>query len=171
MYVRIETDRERHPCARREPSQRKTGAAMSSGYRRRTRPKSQTKSLRTLRRERASHPSLTSIPECLPERPATRAECPDTRPCPWVGCRYHMYLDVNPRIGSIKINFPDLEPWELAETCALDVAERMAEREPDQEGRHATFDEIGELMNISRERGRQIEAKALARMRRHGRLK
>ena len=59
------------------------------------------------------------------DRPRTRAECADApRPCPWVACKHHLYLDINPRTGSIKINFPDLEPWELPHTCALDVAEQ-----------------------------------------------
>ena len=36
----------------------------------------------------------------------------------------NLYLDVEPSTGSIKLKLPDREPWELAETCALDVAER-----------------------------------------------
>jgi len=31
---------------------------------------------------------------------------------------------VNPSTGSIKLNFPDKEIWEMEETCALDVADR-----------------------------------------------
>ena len=31
----------------------------------------------------------------------------DHRPCPWVACKHHLYLDVNPETGSIKMNFPD----------------------------------------------------------------
>ena len=31
---------------------------------------------------------------------------------------------MNPATGSIKLNFPDKEIWELEETCALDVAEK-----------------------------------------------
>jgi hypothetical protein len=58
-------------------------------------------------------------------RPRSRAECKEElRPCPWVACKFHLYLDVNPETGSIKINFPELEPWELTTTCSLDVAER-----------------------------------------------
>jgi len=54
---------------------------------------------------------------------------------------------VNPRTGSIKINFPELEPWELQESCALDVADR---------GVH-TLEEVGEILNLTRERVRQLE--------------
>ena len=46
----------------------------------------------------------------------------------FVSCKHHLYLDVNPATGSIKLNFPDKEIWELEHTCALDVAERAASR-------------------------------------------
>ena len=83
-------------------------------------------------------------------RPATRGDCFRVpRPCPYVGCCYHLYLDVSPRTGSIKLNFPDLEPGELppACSCALDVAER---------GAH-TLEQVGDLLNVTRERARQLE--------------
>jgi hypothetical protein len=90
-------------------------------------------------------------------RPSTRAECrEEARPCPWVGCKHHLYLDINPETGSIKINFPDLEPWELQHTCALDVAERGG----------ITLEEVGEIMNLTRERIRQVEVQALLRIKR-----
>jgi len=40
-----------------------------------------------------------------------------------VSCAYHLFLDVNPTTGVIKLNFPDLEIWELEQCCALDVME------------------------------------------------
>jgi hypothetical protein len=86
-------------------------------------------------------------------RPTHREECGVERPCPYVSCKYHLYLDVSPKNGSIKLNFPDLEVWELPESCALDVAER--------EG--MTLESVAELMNLTRERVRQIESKALER--------
>jgi hypothetical protein len=50
-------------------------------------------------------------------RPRTRGECRDAeRPCPFVACKHHLYLDVNPETGSLKLNFPDLEPWELEDS-------------------------------------------------------
>lgn len=86
--------------------------------------------------------------EDLPPRPKTRGECVDgPRPCPWVSCKHHLYLSVNPDTGTIKLPFPDLEPWELSETCVLDVAQRG----------EITLEEVGNLMNITRERVRQIE--------------
>lgn len=85
-------------------------------------------------------------------RPRSRAECKtEPRPCPFVSCRYHLYLDVSPRTGSIKLNFPDLEVWELGESCALDVAERGG----------VTVEHLGAMLNVTRERIRQLEIRAL----------
>jgi hypothetical protein len=98
------------------------------------------------------------------ERPRTRAECPDTSeaPCPWVGCKHHLYLDVNQSTGSIKINFPDHEVWEITHSCALDVADPSRTGEGD----GATLEEVGELLNITRERVRQIQDRSLVQLRR-----
>jgi len=71
-----------------------------------------------------------------------------------VACKHHLYLDVNPETGSIKINFPDLEPWEMNETCALDVADRSG----------ITLEEVGEIMNLTRERIRQVEVRGLLKL-------
>src|SRR5690349_10398522 len=88
-------------------------------------------------------------------RPTMRSECEnDIRPCPWVACKFHLYLDVNPETGSIKINFPDLEPWDMKDTCSLDVAERGG----------ITLEEVGGLLNITRERARTIEVEALLKL-------
>lgn len=62
-------------------------------------------------------------------RPRVRRSClpggwNSARPCPFVGCRHHLYLDINPDNGSITVRFPNLYPWELEESCSLDVAER-----------------------------------------------
>lgn len=88
-------------------------------------------------------------------RPQTRTECRDgLRPCPFVGCKFHLYLDVNPKNGHIKFNFPDQEPWDLEETCVLDLAE--------QEG-GMILEEVGRFLNLTRERVRQVEVKALGK--------
>ena len=90
------------------------------------------------------------------DRPRTRADCgAEARPCPWVACKHHLYLDINPETGSIKINFPDREPWELEHTCALDVADSGSK----------TLDEIGEITNLTRERIRQVEVRGLVKLR------
>lgn len=90
-------------------------------------------------------------------RPRTRGDCKGgERPCPWVGCKWSLYLDVNEETGSVRLNFPDREPWEMAESCALDVADRGG----------ATLEEVGAATNVVRERIRQVEVKGLLRLRR-----
>lgn len=94
-------------------------------------------------------------PESDYEKPSTRAECAEgPRPCPYVSCKHHLYIDVSPRTGAIKLNFPDLEVWELNESCALDVADRGG----------TTLEDVGAIMNLTRERIRQVEVKALAKL-------
>jgi hypothetical protein len=89
------------------------------------------------------------------ERPRTRADCVDgPRPCPFVACRHHLYMDVSARTGAIKINFPDLDVWDMSETCALDVADRGG----------TTLEEVGAIMNLTRERIRQVEVKGNAKL-------
>ena len=94
-------------------------------------------------------------PETDYYKPRTRAECADgPRPCPYVSCKHHLYVDVSSRTGAIKLNFPDLEVWELNESCALDVADRGG----------TTLEDVGAIMNLTRERIRQVEVKALAKL-------
>src|SRR5687767_15350597 len=122
--------------------------------RRRTRPRSKTIAMKRLTREELRVGAAMYPPVDIP-RPTTRAECrEEMRPCPWVACKHHLYLDINPETGSIKINFPDLEPWELQHTCALDVAERGG----------ITLEEVGEIMNLTRERIRQVEVRGLLKL-------
>ena len=122
--------------------------------RRRTRPRSKTIAMKRLTREELRVGALMYPPVDIP-RPTTREECRnEMRPCPWVACKHHLYLDINPETGSIKINFPDLEPWELQHTCALDVAERGG----------ITLEEVGEIMNLTRERIRQVEVRGLLKL-------
>ncbi len=93
-------------------------------------------------------------------RPTCRGECQKReRPCMFVSCKHHLYLDVNPETGSIKFNFPDKEVWEMRETCALDVADRGG----------ITLEEVGEILNLTRERIRQVEVKCLEKLRHQSR--
>ncbi len=88
-------------------------------------------------------------------RPKTRADCVDgPRPCPYVSCKHHLFIDVSTKTGAIKLNFPDLEVWEMGESCALDVADRAG----------TTLEDVGEIMNLTRERIRQVEVRALAKL-------
>jgi hypothetical protein len=88
-------------------------------------------------------------------KPSTRAECVDEpRPCPFVSCRYHLYLDVSPQTGAIKLNFPDLEVEELGVSCVLDVAEHRGKQ----------LEIVAAFLNMTRERVRQIEVRAFEKL-------
>ena len=121
---------------------------------RRTRIRSKTIAMKRLTKEEMRLGALMYPPVDDP-RPQTRADCKDAmRPCPWVSCKHHLYLDVNPETGSIKLNFPDLEVWEMKDTCSLDVADRNG----------ITLEEVGEIMNLTRERIRQVEVRGLLKL-------
>jgi hypothetical protein len=96
-------------------------------------------------------------PETDYYKPSRRSECANgPRPCPYVSCTHHLYVDVSPSSGNIQLNFPDLEVWEMGESCSLDVADRG----------DTTLGDIGAVMNLTRERIRQLELKALAKVER-----
>lgn len=58
-------------------------------------------------------------------RPTKRLDCEDGfRPCPYVACRYHLYLEVD-EMCNIWLNFPDVDLTDMSETCALDIADRQ----------------------------------------------
>lgn len=87
--------------------------------------------------------------------PRTRADCVDgERPCPWARCRHNLLVDVSAN-GSIRINHPGVEPEALAETCALDVAERGG----------MSLDEVAKLMNLTREGARVVQERGLFKLR------
>src|SRR5690348_3382910 len=128
--------------------------------RQRARTMSRKEMARMFRQQAASggtDPELQALmAELDASRPKTRGDCAEgERPCPYVSCKYNLYVDVNPRTGSVKMNFPDKELWELAETCALDVADRAG----------ITLEEVGVIMNLTRERVRQLEMRGLAKLR------
>ncbi len=97
--------------------------------------------------------------------PMFRAECePGPRPCPYISCAHHLFLDVSPVNGSIKINFPDLLDDDggidfaaMPETCALDVAEG---------GKH-DLDRIGDFINLTGESIRQMDRRMRNVLRQH----
>ena len=97
----------------------------------------------------------------LPPRPKTRADCINgIRPCPFVRCRYHLYLDVTPN-NSIKVNFPNVNVWEMSETCTLDVADSGG----------VGLREVAKIMNISSERTRQVEVAVIKKIKRNSSLR
>lgn len=125
--------------------------------RRKREVRARTLQLRNVVREHALGALL--YPDRGERLPATRGECEGgPRPCPMVRCRWNLYLDVTPRTGAIKLNFPDLAPEDMAESCALDVADRGG----------VSLEGVGAIMNLTRERIRQVELDALAKMARRG---
>lgn len=119
--------------------------------------KSKTIAPKKLSREEMRVAALFTSPESA-DRPQHRKNCSSgPRPCPWVSCKYHLYLDVNPETGSIKLNFPDKEVWEMTNTCALDVADKGG----------ITLEDVGNILNLTRERIRQVEVRGLQKLRLH----
>lgn len=92
----------------------------------------------------------------LHRRPRDRTECESgPRPCPWVGCRYNLYLDVRAD-GVMRVNFPDRDTDGMTASCSLDLASDGPR----------TLDQVATLMGMSRERARQIEEQAMTQLRR-----
>lgn len=106
----------------------------------------------------------------LDKMPKTRAGCVNgPRPCPWLRCRYHMLQDLLPQIWRKPSRRPlgpdQLDPddtdaavdylFKMPYTCVLDAVG------PDSK----TLEEVGQIFNITRERIRQLEARAVRRQR------
>lgn len=119
-----------------------------------------TKALRELALDVDLH-AADACDDDLPQRPRTRGDCVNSmRPCPWVGCRHHLFIDVNQSNGSILFNFFDKEPWELVPSCSLDVADKGGAL--DDGG--CTLEDIGKMLGgLSREAVRLIEKRAIER--------
>jgi hypothetical protein len=146
----IDSEKEQQPATNVAEVSRK----VRRRQRRRTRPRSMTIAMKRLTREEMRQGA--ALAQFLDyDKPKVRGECASAaRPCPFVSCKHHLYLDVNPETGSIKVNFPHLEVWEMEETCALDVAARGG----------ITLEEVGEILNLTRERIRQVEVRGLLKL-------
>ena len=89
----------------------------------------------------------------FPKKPKNRSECMNgIRPCPFVSCRYHLYMDIV--YGKIK-TYSNV-PIVMNETCALDVAGN---------GKGMNLDELSLHFNLTRERVRQIIENSLRKIR------
>lgn len=123
--------------------------------RRRTLPRSRTISVTKPLTLEENLETTARLIHRIPDRPRIRMDCINgPRPCPWVGCKWHLYLDINFK-GSIKLNWPHLDVDEIPATCALDIADRGG----------LTLEEVGWFMNLTRERIRQLEKDALDNVR------
>jgi hypothetical protein len=58
--------------------------------------------------------------------------------------------------GNVRMNFPALEPWEMEDSCALDVAEET--------GDGCTLERIGQAIGVTREMVRQMEERLLRKL-------
>jgi len=86
------------------------------------------------------------------KKPRRRGQCDYApRPCPWVSCRQHLYMDV----FKVKDRYDGPEEMPAGGSCALDLADLGG----------MTLEEVGAHLNVSRERIRQIEENALRKMR------
>jgi hypothetical protein len=142
----------------RVPPEEETPPSGRSSARRSGIPSKQTLPVRRITRHELAtgRAELKALGADAPyERPRTRGDCAQVpRPCPYIACKYSLYLDVSPT-GSIILNFPHLEPGQMPaeRSCALDLAERGP----------MTLEYIAVVTNLTRERIRQIELKASRR--------
>ena len=99
-----------------------------------------------------------AVPQLQYERPKYRHECFEgqnaARPCPWVSCAHHLYIDVKDT-GAYTVNFPHLEVHELPYSCSLDIAD---------DGEH-TLEAVARALNVTRERARQLIVRVQRKLR------
>lgn len=101
--------------------------------------------------------------------PRTWGDCQErgigtaSRPCTYLRCKYNLLLDLHQATGAYKVTHPSLAGGDHGDeyermpkhTCALYVAEQGG----------MTLEEVGEAINVTRERVRQIETRALYKLR------
>jgi hypothetical protein len=97
-------------------------------------------------------------PICKREMKPLKEKAYLNRPCPWVSCKFNTWAEIT-RFGSIKVIRKNLRPWDIdpKKSCILDTID-------DHKGGEITLDKIGSILNITRERVRQIEFNGLQKM-------
>jgi hypothetical protein len=105
--------------------------------------------------------STDGLEKVYARRPKTLGDCIQhvRGPCPWVTCRHHLFLEVDPVTGALTLNFPGLEVEELAETCSLRVV-RLRSDDGGYTGRGMGLERVGKYLNLTLERTRQIAKEA-----------
>lgn len=109
---------------------------------------------------------LPVIQPATQQRPTSREQCRGgIRPCPFVGCADHLitnYVMGKLRFEGLGRDATDDEVverlMEMPETCLRDVLER---------GESLNLESIGEILGVTRERVRQVQASAIVAMRRN----
>ncbi len=143
--------------------------------------KRRTKRLAIIATEKGSGEGATK--SWTSKRPTNRSQCIGRpRPCPWVGCKHNLMLDVRSEAGSLILNYPATEgygnnrPGTISrrmsaarfDTLTDEFIEHMQERKMpsclldvvDEYGA-ITLEDSGDLLCVTRERIRQIETKGL----------
>ncbi len=93
----------------------------------------------------------------MDDMPRRRSECLDRkRPCPWVRCRHHFIWLVWNKLRDRSNNEIADYITKLKYSCVLDIIDKH---------REMTLEQIAQLLNLSRERVRQIEEKAIRKVR------
>jgi hypothetical protein len=96
-----------------------------------------------------------------------RDACRDgPRPCPWIRCKHHTYIEVSDVYGTVRLNFPDVPPDQmdrLIATCTLDEADK-AEAHREKTGRLMTLQKVADRLGMTLERARQIQGDALRKI-------
>ena len=96
----------------------------------------------------------------MDEKPRRRGDCENgARPCPWVSCRHHLFLDVT-RDGEVVENFPGKDVDEIDFTCSLDIADTV-------EGHRAPLplSVLASIMGTSRSSVTAVEVNAMKKFR------
>ena len=82
--------------------------------------------------------------------PATRAECPTVRPCPYVRCKWNLWMrtsfDTAGRPGPNRSNHPSSVEVHTSDNCGADFAEKTAKGTP------PTVAEMSHALGISERR-------------------
>ena len=123
-----------------------------------------------------AHDESVDVPLFWQVRPKTVADCRNQpRPCPWVGCEFHLFLSTEREARTNGYNDKELPPIQyhfpfdadgapnfatMRETCVLDPIKNG-------EGGGLTLEEVGDLYGLTRERMRQVESIALVKLRKN----
>lgn len=110
-------------------------------------------------RDPAPRETRETVEDEIKWRPKTRADCRRVpRPCPYVGCFYNNYLEIQLRDGVpvIRRTHPGTEPENVdpKKSCLLDLTDLGP----------LTLDAVGDVLGLTRERIRQNEQDALKKI-------